>query len=205
MKDAPGAEKAFLTALADDPKARRARFDFAKFLAQQGRPLEALKLLNGLVAEKPDDAPAWQFGGQIALGQPEFLEFAGNWTREAIKHFPEHFAIALQRAEALLLGGQPEAALPFWTKAHAANSPRQLAALTLCEFLAGECRQPFTDADEPAVSREFLKWYRQLIKVNAYPIVGRINEKLELLRMVLPSAAASLETAMKKAAEPAAA
>ena len=162
------------------------RLDFAKFHFQQGRPLEALKLANELVAENCQDIQAWRLGGQIALSQPEFLEFAQDWTGEAIKHFPEDSAILLQRAEALTLNQQAALALPLWTRAHFPNSARHLAALTLCEVLAGECRRHFTPADRRLVSQEFLKWYRHLIKCKAHSLVNQVNEKLDDLRPSCP-------------------
>jgi predicted Zn-dependent protease len=197
--DFPAADLAFRAALADDPASRAVRFDFAKFHAQRGGPVEALNLLNALGQEKPDDLPVWQLGGQIALSQPEFLEFAQHWTAEALKHFPNHPAILALRAEALLLGGQAESALPFWLQAHSPDSARHLAALTLCEVLAGECQRTFSPADEKLVSQEFLKWYQQLIKSGAHSLVSALNENLEGLGGALPTAAGLLERAMKQA------
>jgi glycosyltransferase involved in cell wall biosynthesis/tetratricopeptide (TPR) repeat protein len=194
-----GAEQAFHDALDEDAKSRPVRFDFAKFQFLQGRPLEALKLANELVAENCQDIQAWLLGGHIALSQPDFIEFAQNWTGEAIKHFPEDSAILLQRAEALTLNQQAALALPLWTRAHFPNSARHLAALTLCEVLAGECRRHFTPHTEELVSQEFLKWYRHLIKCKAHSLVNQVNEKLDDLQAVLPAAAGVLGAAMKQA------
>jgi tetratricopeptide (TPR) repeat protein len=175
------------------------RFDFAKFHFQQGRPIEALKLLNELVAGNGRDIQAWLLGGQIALSQPEFLEFAQDWTGEAMKHLPEDSGILLQRAEALMLHQQVEPALPLWSRAHYPNSARHLAALTLCEVLAGGCQRRFTPQNERLVSQEFLGWYRQLLKCKANSVVQEIGEKMEDLGAVLPAAAGALAAAMKKA------
>jgi glycosyltransferase involved in cell wall biosynthesis len=194
-----GAEQAFRDALGEDAKSRPVRFDFAKFQFHQGRPLEALKLVNELVAESCQDIQAWQLGGQIALSQPEFLQFAHDWTGEAIKHFPEDSAILLQRAEALTLNQQVALALPLWTKAHFPNSARHLAALTLCEVLAGDCQRHFTPHAEKLVSQEFLKWYRHLIQCKAHTLVNQVNEKLGDLQAVLPAAVGVLGAAMKQA------
>jgi glycosyltransferase involved in cell wall biosynthesis len=193
------AEQAFRDALGEDAKLRPVRFDFAKFQFQQGRPLEALKLANELVAESCQDVQTWLLGGQIALSQPDFLEFAQDWTGEAMKHFPEDSAILLQRAEALTLNQQAALALPLWTKAHSPDSARHLAALTLCELLAGECRRRFAPPTEPMVSQEFLKWYRRLIKFKARSVVNNINEKLDDLQAVLPGVVKVLGAAMKQA------
>jgi len=193
------AEQAFREALSQDVRSRPIRFDFARFLFSRRRPVEALKLLNELVSENGHDVQAWRLGGQIALCQPEFLEFARNWTGEAVKHSPEDSAILLQRAEALTLNQQPELALPLWTRAHSPDSARHLAALTLCEVLAGECRRDFKPATEKLVSQEFLKWYRQLIKFKAHSLVYQVNEKLDEFRAILPGAAGVLDAAMKQA------
>lgn len=193
------AEQAFKEAMQEDPKLRALRFDFAKFQFKNGQPVEALKLANQLAAEDSRDLPVWQFGGQIALSQTEFLEFARNWTGEAIKHFPQDSTVMLQRAEALLLSQQVDSALPLWTQAHVPNSTRHLAALVLCELLEGRCHRQFPHAAEKLVSQEFLKWYRQLIKSKADSIVNNTNENLEELRLVLPSAAAALSAALKRA------
>jgi len=199
LEQKAGAEQAFRDALGQEAKSHPVRFDFAKFQFQHGRPIEALKLMNELVAESCRDVQAWLLGGQIALSQPEFLEFAQDWTGEAIKHFPNDSAILLQRAEALTLNQQAALALPLWTRAHFPNSARHLAALTLCEVLEGECRRHFTPHTEKLVSQEFLKWYRHLIKCKAHSLVNQVNEKLDDLRAILPAAAGVLSAAMKQA------
>jgi Flp pilus assembly protein TadD len=190
---------AFRAAIKDDPTSRTARFDFAKFQFRHNQAVEALKLLNELAQENPADIQVWQLGGQIALSQPEYLEFAQNWTGEALKHFSEQPAIVLQHAEGLLLNQQVEAALPLWLQAHSPKSARHLAALTLCEFMAGESARQFAPADEKLVSQEFLKWYRQLIKSGASSLISQVNEKLEDLRVILPTAVGVLAAAMKQA------
>ncbi len=195
------AEQAFREALAEDPKSRPARFDFARFLFQQGRPLDALKQLNELVAEHWRDAQAWRLGGQIALSKPEFLQFAQDWTAEAIKNVPSDPFLLLQRAEVLTLSQKPDLALPLWARCLSSDSPRQLAALTLCEILSGVCERRFDPAAEKSVSQEFLKWYRQLIRFQAASVVKQINARLEDLRAILPGAAGVLDAALKTAGE----
>ncbi|GEM_PF-3364967 len=198
LKQSAAAHQAFVAALADDPQSRPAQFDFAKFQVERNQPIEALKLLHKLVASNPADVQAWEFGGKIALRQPEFLEFALDWTGEAIKHFSQCTPIVLQRAEALLLSGDVEQALPLWMRAHSPQSPRHLAALALCECVLGKVNLHFSSGDEPVISREFLKWYQQLIKVNAAGLVGRINRNLAAIRSILPSFSAVLDRAMKE-------
>jgi tetratricopeptide (TPR) repeat protein len=195
----PEAEKVFREALEEDPKSRPVRFDFAKFLFEHDRPLDALKLANEMVAENGEDTQVWQFGGQVALSQPQLVEFAQAWTGEAVKFCPDESPILLQRAEALLLGQEIERALPLWAQAHSPKSAWHLAALVLCEVLSSETRRAFPPAVEKSVSQEFLKWYRHLIKFKARSVIQLINQKLEEFNEVLPTAALMLGAAMKRA------
>ncbi|TXT51796.1 MAG: hypothetical protein FD140_1437, partial [Limisphaerales bacterium] len=55
-------------------------------------------------------------------------------------------------------------------------------------------------ADEPAVSGEFLRWYRRLIEFGAEAAVTAVNGRLEELRAVLPTAAGRLAAALAEAA-----
>jgi glycosyltransferase involved in cell wall biosynthesis/tetratricopeptide (TPR) repeat protein len=199
LKQNDAAAMAFEAALADEPKSRPARFDFARFQFERGEALEALKLLTELTGENPDNAQVWQFGGQIALSRPEFFKFARDWTGEAHKHFPQHPAITLQRAEALLLGQDAEAALPLWTTAHSPKSARHLAAMAICEAVAGNSDRHFAPGDEPLVSQELLKWYRLLLAARANGLVTRLNENMENLRMMTPSFVEAWEAAAAEA------
>jgi GT2 family glycosyltransferase/glycosyltransferase involved in cell wall biosynthesis/Flp pilus assembly protein TadD len=191
--------KAFEEALREDPKARSVRIDYARFQAQYGRPIESLKLLHQVVSENGQDLEAWKLGGQIALAKAEFLDFAFNWTTEAIKNFPEDAVVMQQRAEALMLNQHIEAALPLWTRAHSPDSSRHLAALTICEVLADATERNFSPAQERGVSQEFLRWYRYLIALKASAAVSQINAKMDQFQLVLPTAASVLNKAMKNA------
>ncbi len=195
LKQTAEAEQAFHAALADEPQSRLVRFDFARFQVERNQPLEALKLLNQLVSEDPKEARVWQFGAQIAIGHPDFMEFARDWTGEAFKHCPQDPIIILQRAEALLLTQEVEQALPLWIKAHSPTSARHLAALVLCECLTVGCQRNFPPADERMVSQEFQKWYRQLIKSGANSLVYQLNESMEKVRLVLPTFVTTWERA----------
>jgi glycosyltransferase involved in cell wall biosynthesis/predicted Zn-dependent protease len=187
QKQNEAALAAFRAALVDEPKSRAARFDFARFQFERGEGVEALKLLHECITERPDDAQAWQFGGQVALSRPEFLQFARDWTGEAYKYFPQDSLITLQRAEALLLSQEADAALPLWANAHSPKSARHLAALVICEAMAGDFERRLTAADEPPVSREMAKWYKLLLAVRANDLLTRLNERMEALRDVTPS------------------
>ena len=199
LKKNEEAAAAFRAALADEPKSRTVRFDFARFQFERGEALEALKSLNELTGENPGDAQVWQFGGQIALSRPDYFKFARDWTGEAHKHFPQHPAIMLQRAEALLLAQDAEAALPLWTAAHSPKSARHLAAMAICEAVTGHAQRRFAPGDEPLVSQELLKWYRLLLAARANGLVTRLNESMENLRAVTPSFVKTWEAAAAEA------
>jgi predicted Zn-dependent protease len=197
QKDAAG--HAFAAAFREDSTARPLRFDFARFQADSGQPVEALKLLNALAAEDPKETRVWEFGGQVALSRPDFLEFACDWTSTALQHFSDHPALMAQRAEALFLTQDFSGALPLWCEARSANPARQLAAIVLCEFLAGDCARKFAPSDEALVSREAVKWYRQMIAVGAHGAVSQLHERMERVRRVLPGFARVWDAANQQA------
>jgi GT2 family glycosyltransferase/tetratricopeptide (TPR) repeat protein len=201
LKEKDAAAQAFAAALSDDPSSRRLRLDFARFQAERGQPLEALRQLNDLVAENPAEAQVWEMGSQIALSRNEFLEFARDWTGEAIKHFPEHPAILRHRAEALLLTQDFECALPLWLKSRPSGSPRSMSAVILCELLTDGCRRQLTPSDEPLVSQELLKWYRQLIALHAHSAANQLHERMDAARRIVPGFVRAWEAATTRVRE----
>ena len=201
LKQHPGALEAFQSALAQDAESRPLRMDFARFLAERGQLIPALEQLNELRQKNPADVAVWHLGGQIALSQPQFIEFAGDWTGEALKSFPSDARIQLQSAEALLLSGDVEAVRPLWAQAHSPASARDVAVMVLLELLAEDCQRQFSAADEARVSQEFLKWYRHLIRFGARTVVSQINDRMERLRLILPTFAGTWDAAHKQAQE----
>lgn len=194
------AREVMLAALQDEPGSRAVRLDLARLHGASRQPIEALTLLTQLVADQPDDLESWRLGSELALSRPEFLEFALDWTSEAVKLAPPDALLAGQRATALLLSGDADAALPFWKSAAATGAPTALAALTLCEVLGNHPHSLASSAHEPVVSREFLGWYRRLIEVNAGALVLQLNARLASIASILPTAAQSLSSAMAEAA-----
>jgi GT2 family glycosyltransferase/glycosyltransferase involved in cell wall biosynthesis/tetratricopeptide (TPR) repeat protein len=164
-------------------------------LAQTGKVVEALKILHQIVTERADDAAAWTLGGSLALQHPDFLEFASDWTGEAVKHVPGNVAIMAQRAEALLLSGQAREAANAWQRLP--ESPQVLAALVICETPPSTIPPEL----EVAVSHEFLRLYRRLINFGATQQTLRINERLDWLQSMLPTAAKFLAAAFAEAME----
>ncbi|MEW6158990.1 MAG: glycosyltransferase [Verrucomicrobiota bacterium] len=192
------AAAAFEAALAEEPQSRGLRFDYARFLAETGQLIEALKLTHVLVGEKPDELIYWQFGGHVALSQPDFIEFARDWTGEAIRQFPNHPAIVRQRAEALLLSQDATESGLLW-QALASTHPSALAAKLLCDFVSGDFRSRVLVSDEPLVSQHFLKWYSHLARFGANRLLHQLNENQERWRELLPAAARLLDTALLEA------
>jgi predicted Zn-dependent protease len=203
LKRLPEAEAVFQEALMDDPHSRPMRFDYARLLHEQGRALDAIKLLHQLVTERADDLLVWQLGGQIALSQPQFREFADDWTREARQHFPQDDLLRQQQGEALLLNQKPGEALPILRALENGAAHRTTAAAILGELLVHEGPNTRAMLNEPAVSQEFLQWYRRLLKSNASEAVQTVNEQLDLLDTVLPSATRVLRQAVQASNEPA--
>jgi tetratricopeptide (TPR) repeat protein len=201
LKQRDAADKAFLAALDEDPHARSVRFDYARFLAEGGHEVESLKWLHQLMAEDASEVRVWQFGGQVSLSQPEFIEFANDWTGEAYKLHPNNAVIVEQRATALLLGGQVDAALVLWRELGAAGNPAHRAAVVLCEVLDGRPASPVTGPNATAVNQEFIQWYRRLLGANAERLVAMLHQRLERVREVLPPAARMIQAAISEANE----
>ncbi len=200
--DRAGAEKAFKAGLAESAPPEDLKLDYAKFLRDENRPVDALHLLNEVVEANSRNAAAWRLGGEIALAKPEFLAFAGDWTQVAFKTMPENPIIAAQRAEVLMLEGRTLDAAGLWKNLWSSEpQPRSLAALILCE-LAGSAtiHMPGAGKDEQAASLAFIEWYQKLIAVRAQNVVALINGQLERLATALPSAAQMLSAALAEAA-----
>lgn len=194
------ADKAFQDGLKEDPKLRQLRFDYARFHGVQKRPVEALRMLHEMVIEEAQDPAAWELGGQIALSDLQFLEFAGNWTSEALHLFPKNPTIIAQRAEALLLAGDVEGSLTLWRQNASPAHPRARAAEILCESLSGQIAARVKGtAEELQVSQSLLEWYRKLLEVGAHELVSRINSALPKLAEALPTAAQVMSAALAEA------
>ena len=201
MEDVAGAEKAFRAALSERGKTEEVKFDYAKFLESHDRSLDALHQLHELVKTNARNAAAWRLGGEIALKKPEYLEFARDWTAEAIQYVPDDAGVVAQRAEALMLSQEIASARPLWERLCQGDpAPQILAAGILCAALESQdlpaMRNP---AEETPVSRAFVRWYQRLLTVKAKETILRLNERLEAIGEVLPTAARMLEAATAEA------
>jgi glycosyltransferase involved in cell wall biosynthesis/tetratricopeptide (TPR) repeat protein len=199
LKQPVAADKMFRDAVSADPQSKAVSFDYVRFLAGNGREIDALKQLHQITMANPSDATLWLFGGQVALSQPEFLDFACDWTGEAAKIFPAHAGIAEQRAQALLLNGRIDEAFPLWRPLAAGPNPSHRAALLICEARLNLPLSPVPPELAARVSQEFVSWYRRLLAANAKKVVNVLNQRMDLLRPVVPGAVRTLEAAMAEA------
>ncbi|MDA1275118.1 MAG: glycosyltransferase [Verrucomicrobia bacterium] len=193
------AETEFKEALKESPDSAGILHDFAYFLHQRERSLEALQVLHGVLGKGVDELRIWHLGSLIANCRPEFVEFALDWTAEAIKFCPEHAGIGLARGEALLKSGRLKEAVPYFRKEPHATEASALAAVILAELAEGNPVPSVAAAEEPNVSREFIAWYRRLLATKAQTTLLTINSKVDLLQRVLPTASQMLKQALNEA------
>lgn len=198
INDVAGAEKAFIAALAEKGRSEDVKLDYAKFLAATNRPVDALHKMHELVTANCRNEILWRTGGEIALSRPEFLEFARNWTGEAMRYVATDAMVVSQRAEALILSGDVVAAGELWERIwNTGRQPRALAALILCETIeSGATHAPDEGQEEALVSRAFIAWYQRLITMRTKTVVSRINEQTDKLSRALPTAARMIEKAL---------
>jgi tetratricopeptide (TPR) repeat protein len=201
LGEAGAAHQAFQAALAEAPQSAPLRSDYARFLSSQGNPVDALKLLHQAVAEKADQPELWRLGGEVALSRPELFEFAADWTGEAIKCLPGDSVLRWHRAQALLFNRQPAQAVALFASAPAPDDAVHLSRLATCRWLADEAASPLPAALEPDASREFLRWYRQLLQIGAADFVQQMHTRLKTLSPVLPSASAVLDAVLHEAGQ----
>jgi glycosyltransferase involved in cell wall biosynthesis/Flp pilus assembly protein TadD len=199
--DIAGAEKAFQAGLNDKGHTEVLCVDYAKFLVDQDRAVDALNLLHKFTSENPNVAAAWRLGGEITLSRPEFLEVASDWTAEALKQFPDDGVMVAQRAEALLLNQHTAQARDLWKDlCQREPLPRSQAALILCQVIDQDSFADFVcEPDLGPTSRAFIDWYQRCLAMHAQALVEHVNERLDSLRSVLPAAAMMIETALTEA------
>ena len=198
LGDAAAAEEAFQTALQRGGRVDRMRLDYARFLLERQRPVEALQILTQCVTEAPDCIEAWRLGGQIALSRPEYLEFARDWTGEAMRYQGTDLTVRVQRASALLLSGEADAALPLWQQIEQESpQPESIAARLLCALGQDSTPDSWTPATpEPEVSRAFLGWYQRLARVGVRDLLLRVHANLARWETLLPTASRCLRAAL---------
>src|SRR2546422_2294770 len=199
LKQNRDADQAFRAALEQDPNSRQIQFDYARFLADTGNGVDALKCIHQLIAAEPSNPVYWHFGGQVALSRPEFFGFALDWTGEALQFFPAHAGLVEHRAQALLLNGRLPEALPLWQQLGAGPNPAHRAALVLCLAALDQPVPRVPEEIAARVNQEFLAWYRRLLAANAGTVIRTLNDRMEILRAVVPGAVRIVEAAMAEA------
>jgi len=198
------AMKAFRQAIAEDASNRPLRQDFARFLHHEKESVEALNLLHELVQEDPKDAIAWTLGGTIALSSPDYFEVSMEWTNEAIQNLPDNAEIQAQRAEFLLLGQEPQQALALWEKVPGRKLEIEVGKF-ICQLITTHVTQlpaALADLADLELSREFVRWYRRFIMWQSVEIVNAINERLSVLKQLLPMAEQVIASAVDSAGKP---
>jgi glycosyltransferase involved in cell wall biosynthesis/predicted Zn-dependent protease len=195
--------KAYEQAIAEGPHNEGVRLDFATFQAQRGEIVPALTLLHQVIGLNGANTTAWELGGDLALRQPATLEFAIDWTGEAMKHVPQSRRVQAQRAETLILAGHPAEALALWNEIAAAQpTPRNVSALLLCQLVTGSPTTAVRFQDEPVISQEFVRRYRQLAEFGAENMVVAVNERVIQLTMILPTAGRIVQQVVADAFSP---
>ncbi len=183
------AKTAFEQALQDDPLNESARVEFAAFQADEGQIIPALTLLHAGIEQNPKQAKVWEAGGALSLRQRDTLDFALDWSREALKHLPEHPTLQRQRAETLLLNGHVHEALPLWSEVSQSNDAASSSGLILCRLFAGESQSALPPDREVAVSQDLIRRYRQSVEMGLDGWVNALHQRVGTLRQTLPSAA----------------
>jgi glycosyltransferase involved in cell wall biosynthesis/tetratricopeptide (TPR) repeat protein len=194
------AEAAFRAALRDESSSRGVRLDLARLYKRMGRPVDALKVLHELIDTRQGDPEVWRLGGEIALSNPSLLDFAIDWTGEATKAHPSQALLAGQHGEALLITGNPGAAIPFFRASALAGDAYHSAALCLSELATNTRPSPVPAHLEQAVSTQFLRWFQRITASRGNGMLHQVIEQIRPLEKVLPTAAATLRTALTEAA-----
>jgi glycosyltransferase involved in cell wall biosynthesis/thioredoxin-like negative regulator of GroEL len=183
------AQKAYEQAVHDDPLNEAARVEFAAFLAEEGQIIPALTLLHEGIQQNPKQAKVWEAGGTLSLRQRDTLEFALDWSSEALKHLPDNPNLQRQRAETLLLNGHVHEALPLWSEVSRSNDAASSCGLILCRLFAGEPLSALPPDREVAVSQDLIRRYRLSVKLGLDGWVNALHQRVGTLRQALPSAA----------------
>jgi GT2 family glycosyltransferase/glycosyltransferase involved in cell wall biosynthesis/SAM-dependent methyltransferase/tetratricopeptide (TPR) repeat protein len=200
LGDQKGADAAFQSALRESSNSENITVDYAKFLSESGRPVDALQLLYQVITGNAQNVAAWQLGGRIATSQADLLEFANDWTREAVKNLPSSMEILKQRAEVLLLMQEPDEANRLLRSITMPDAQTKAIAVACC-LIADQALPSVKPTEEKSISHAFIELYRRLINANAGGTVFHINERLELLVPILPHAAQPLLAAVREADE----
>ncbi|MEO6992367.1 MAG: glycosyltransferase [Lacunisphaera sp.] len=197
------ADSEFQIASTESSRDAELHLDYAKFLEQIGRPGDALQLLHRIAMEKPEVAEIWQFGGAITLKHDELIGVALEWTDVAIQNLPDNEDLFRLRAEALLLNGDFDQSLTFWTRLNPAAHISVAAGIVTCETMLGTNQFDPPPAMQKAASDQFMTWYWRFVQNGAEPIVLKLLDQVDSLEARLPEAGTILRSIIKKLSIPA--
>lgn len=183
------AADAYAQALQDEPGCESARVEFGTFIAEEGQVVPALTVLHAGVQHDPRQPRVWETGGRIALRQRDTLEFALDWTGEAVKNLPDVPVLRRLRAEALLLNGSAAEALPFWDGIASGQDAEADCGLLLCRLFAGQPVAGPSPDRERALSQDLIRRYRQAVELGLDDWVRTVHTRLDGLEPALPTAA----------------
>ena len=197
--DLEGALKGYKTALEMDPKNPGIWHDYAKLLAHQNRPEEAIELLNQAIQSDSMESRLWTLGCQIVNGHLNDIDIGLRWTECAVEQFPKNQEIRKQRGIALITAGQFEEALPLFEE----TPPHPLtdAARILCQITTDRKSDPIPDdpTQEVVVSSALVNWYRRFLERGLTEPAQKVTQRIESIGAVLPSAAKILKEAITEA------
>jgi hypothetical protein len=146
-------------------------------------------VLHAGVQHDPRQPRVWETGGRIALRQRDTLEFALDWTGEAVKNLPDVPVLRRLRAEALLLNGSAAEALPFWDGIASGQDAEADCGLLLCRLFAGQPVAGPSPDRERALSQDLIRRYRQAVELGLDDWVRTVHTRLDGLEPALPTAA----------------
>ena len=192
-------EKELGLALELEPQSVGIRHGYAKFLILQNRNEEALPLLHQGTVDGQMDPSLWILGCEIVNGALHLPDLALEWTESSLANHPDNEELRKQRGIALLTAGHAAEALPFFEAAADRTQPVVAGAIILCQLITGTIAAATQPANEPAVSREFIGWYRRLLTYNSAEAAHEVNRQLSALEPLLPTAAKTLRAAVTEA------
>jgi len=197
--DLEGALEGYKAALEMDPESPGIRHDYAKLLAHQNRPEEAIELLNKAIQSDSMESRLWTLGCQIVNGHLHDIDIALRWTECAVEEVPNNPEIQKQRGIALITAGQFEEALPLFEQTP--SHPLTDAARILCQITTDKKSDPtpVDSTQEVVVSSALVNWYRRFLERGLTKPAQKVTQRIESIEAVLPSAAKILKEAITEA------
>lgn len=194
------ARQAFQVAVEDPGVTWAIVKDFAVHLKSAGLVLEALTFLNSKLAQFGKELAFWRLGAAITLELTDSADFALDWLGEAMRHHGEHPGLTLDYVQACLQGDRTE--LPqgwFETIKSECDSAPSWAIRLLGGLLENRSVEGIVPVPERELSFAVLRLYRRLLNLEAEHVLSRINDRLDLLDALAPTAAGMIRDAIAEA------